>query len=103
MDIIDGETGEVVSPEEVAYAYTREGRKVIGKEYPNPTPMEPPIGYIPSRPLHEQIREMVLREISEAADRADADTEEEANDFDVGDDFDPTSPYEIGFEPTAPV
>lgn len=94
--------GEVLSDEEIRYAYTREGRRVVGKEYPNPIPLDPPIGYVPSKPLYEQIREMVQRELSATAEREGFETEDEANDFEVGDDYDPDSPYEIDFEPTAP-
>lgn len=105
MEIIDGETGEVIAQEKVEESYTREGRRVIGKEFPNPIPMEPPIGYVPYEPIHEQIRRMVLAEAhrqrqEEAGE--ELDNEEEADDFDVGDDFDPSTPYEENHEPTDP-
>lgn len=102
VEIVDGETGEVISMETVEYAYTREGRREIGKEYPSPIPMEPPIGYVPAKPIHEQIREMVMRELSAQAADQDMETMEEADDFDVGDDYDPSTPYEEVFEPTDP-
>lgn len=91
--------GEILEDHDVVYAYTREGRRVIGKEYPNPVPMEPPLGFVPQEPLHEQIRNMVLREMSAAASREELETAEEADDFDIGDDFDPDSPYEMDFDP----
>lgn len=94
--------GVVLSPEEVAYAYTREGRHQVGVEYPNPVPLEAPLGYVPSKPLYEQIREMVQKELSEAAAAAGMETLEESEDFDVGDDMDPMSPWELEYEPTRP-
>lgn len=94
--------GEVLTDEQVRYAYSREGRWKIGKEYPNPVPMEPPIGYVPAKPLYEQIREMVVRELSAAAEESGLESAEDADDFEVGDDYDPESPYEMDFDPAAP-
>lgn len=101
MDIVDRETGQVLTDEEVEHAYTRQGRHEIGKEYPNPVPIAPPIGFVPQPPIWEQIRSMVQRELSsQVGDQAE--TFEEADDFDVGDDYDPDSPYEEVFEPEHP-
>lgn len=95
--------GEVLSEADVAFSYSREGRRTIGKEYPNPVPLEPPIGYIQQEPLHVQIRRMVLSErMAQEADAAGMDTPEEADDFDVDDDYDPSSPWEEVFEPQQP-
>lgn len=94
--------GEVLTEEQVRFAYTREGRRVVGKEYPNPVPMEAPIGFVPMKPLHEQIREMVLREIGSQAEREGFESAEEAEDFEIGDDYDPASPWELDFEPDHP-
>lgn len=102
MDIVDRETGEVMQQEDVDFAYTREGRRLIGKEYPNPIPLEPPIGFVPSVPLHEQIREMVMKEMASRAGENEDETFEEADDFDVGEDYDPSTPYEEQFEPIDP-
>lgn len=101
-DVVNGETGEVMSKEDIEYAYTREGRKEIGKEFPNPVPMAPPLGFVPQPPIWEQIRAMVKREMSQVAEAEGFESEEEANDFDVGDDFDPSTPYEEEFEPEHP-
>lgn len=71
-----------------------------GREYPDPTPVAPPVGFIKQPPLHDLIKQMVRSEaLKRAAMQADAETFEEADDFDVGDDFDPTSPYEEVFDP----
>lgn len=94
--------GEVIPAEDVLFAYTREGRRIIGKEYPNPIPMEAPLGFIEQKPLHEQIRDMVKNELSRQAEAEGFETMEEADDFDVDDDFDPTTPFELPFEPDVP-
>lgn len=78
-----------------------------GAERPDPTPVAPPIGHRPSDPLHLRIRQMIISEkLRLEAEAAGMETLDEADDFDVGDDFDPNSPYEehfdpIGFEPGA--
>lgn len=100
-----GADGEIVPPDVVEQAYTREGRRAIGKEYPNPTPMAPPIGWHPQEPIHEMIARMVRNGVHEQLQRErgeELDSPEEADDFDVGDDFDPEAPYEHDFEPTMP-
>lgn len=94
--------GEVIPAEDVLFAYTREGRRIIGKEYPNPIAMEAPLGFIEQKPLHEQIRDMVKNELSRQAEAEGFETMEEADDFDVDDDFDPTTPFELPFEPDVP-
>lgn len=71
-----------------------------GREIPDPTPMEPPLGYKRSPSLAEQIRTMVRSEqLALAAEAAGAETFEEADDFNIGDDYDPQSPYENEFDP----
>lgn len=65
-----------------------------GHEIPDPTPMEPAIGHRPGPTLREQIRAMVL-EASREAESAGYESLEEADDFDVGDDYEPESPYEL--------
>lgn len=103
-EIRDDTTGELLSEADVAFAYTREGRHVIGKEYPNPIPLAAPIGWRPTPPIWEQIRDMVRREMSQTAQAEGAESFEEADDFDVDNDdmYDPATPYEEVFEPTQP-
>nr|DAV46553.1 MAG TPA: hypothetical protein [Microviridae sp.] len=72
----------------------------LGEELVDGRSMEPPLGYVPSESLAEQIARAVrsyalAKEVSDAG----GETLEEADDFDVGDDFDPSSPYEAYFEP----
>jgi len=69
-----------------------------GHEIPNPTPMQPPVGYRKQPTLAEQMRQMIRMASHEAAQMG-AETEEEANDFDVGEDMEPHSPWESDFEP----
>lgn len=74
-----------------------------GEEIPDPTPVAPPLGYKKIPSLAEQIRQAILSEkLKEAAAAAGVETFEEADDFDVGDDYDPRSPYEETFEPSNP-
>lgn len=64
-----------------------------GMEKLDETPMQPPLGYKRAPTLAEQIRQQVV-----AAKLAELDaleeTEEEADDFEVGDDWEPSSKYE---------
>lgn len=70
-----------------------------GREVPDPTPMAPPVGFIKQPSMIENIRNLVRSEaLRQAALTAGAETFEEAEDFDVDDDIDPTSPYEQNFE-----
>lgn len=89
---------------EEAIALVREGERVPlredGTEVLDGTPVAPPIGYRPQPSLASQIRMMVRSEqLRMEAEKAGMETFEEADDFDVGDDFDPTSPYENDFDP----
>lgn len=69
----------------------------LGREIPNSTPVAPPVGYKRAPSIAEQMRQMIKMASYEAA-QSGAETEAEANDFDVGEDFEPESPYEHDFE-----
>lgn len=70
-----------------------------GHEIPDPRPMTVPAGFKRPETLAEQIKRLVRNQISrEAADR-EMETFEEADDFDVDDEFDPSTPYEVFFDP----
>lgn len=76
-----------------------------GHEIPDPTPMQPPLGYNRQPSLAQQMREMIMsHELAKAAAAADMETFEEADDFDIGDDFEQEkhSPYEANFDPMTP-
>lgn len=67
----------------------------FGEEVLDTFKRSPPLGFKKTLSLHEQIREQVMRFKRELlADDAVAETEEEADDFDVGEDFEPLSKYE---------
>jgi len=69
-----------------------------GREKPNPVPLQPAVGYKRQPTIAEQMR-MMIRQASVEAAMAGAESEEEANDFDVGEDMEPHSPWENDFEP----
>jgi hypothetical protein len=66
-----------------------------GREIPDPNPIELPGGFNRPPTLQEQIKRFIRAELSrQAADDGD-ETFEEADDFDVDEDPDPLSGYEI--------
>lgn len=72
-----------------------------GRELLDGRPMEPPVGFSPQPSLVDRIRKMVQdATLQRELDKAGAETFDEANDFDVGDDLDPSSPWEQYYEPT---
>lgn len=88
--IVVDEEGEIISE------LDDQGREIL-----DPTPMAPPIGYTRQVPLHLQIREMVRSEaLRQAAEAEGMETFEEADDFEVDDDFDPRTPFENEFDPS---
>lgn len=75
---------------------------VMGHEVPDPTVVEPPLGYVHQPDLIEQMRRMVQGELSRIAALEEMETFEEADDFDIEDDpVDYSSPYEMYFDPPA--
>lgn len=63
-------------------------------------PLAPPVGYVKQPSLSERIRAMVRSEhLRAAAEGAGYETFEESEDFEVGEDYDPRSPYEEQFDP----
>lgn len=70
------------------------------REHLDPTPIAPPIGWQKPRHIIDDIREMVRGELSRRAADGGYDSFEEAEDFDVDDEYDPTTPWEQYFEPT---
>lgn len=74
-----------------------------GHEIVSSIPLEPPLGYKKQPTMIENIRAMVRSEnLRQEAESAGAETFQEADDFDVGDDVDPSTPYEEVFEPPIP-
>lgn len=69
-----------------------------GTEKPDPESLTAPVGLRKPETIQEQIRRMVRTEASLYASEQGQETFEEADDFDIGDDYDPTSPYEMNFD-----
>lgn len=67
-------------------------------EYLDPTPMAIPVKY--QRPSTEQarVRALVQGILSAQAEEQGFESWEEANDFDIGDDYDPHSPWEYSID-----
>lgn len=71
-----------------------------GHEVLDPTPVAVPVHFKRPPTLQEQIRSMVRsEELRRAASSQGMETFEEADDFAVGDDYDPRSPHELVFDP----
>lgn len=67
-----------------------------GNEIPDNTPIEIPLGYKVPETLQQQMQRMIRSEAMAQYARAQgAETFEESNDFDVGDDEDPSSIHEL--------
>lgn len=69
------------------------------REVMDPNPIATPLKFKREPSYFEQIRDSVRRELSKAANDRDMDTFEEANDFEIGEDFVPYSPHEERFGP----
>lgn len=69
-----------------------------GTERLDPIPVAPPIGYKREPSMFDHMRTLIRSEMLKNALNADVETFEEADDFDVGDDYDPRSPYEVEFD-----
>lgn len=70
-----------------------------GHEVPDPRPVAIPAGFKRPETLAEQVRRLVRTSLSQQAHNEGMETFEEAEDFDVGDDIDPRTPYETFFDP----
>jgi len=66
-----------------------------GREIPDPTPAAIPFQFSRPLSLQEEIKRFVRIEASRAAADAGAESFEEADDFEVDEDPDPLSPYEL--------
>jgi len=75
-----------------------------GGEIGDPTPMQPPLGYKRTPTLSEQIAQQVrIQTLKNLEDSFEPETDEEADDFEVGDDYEPLSKYENDHVPTLKV
>lgn len=69
-----------------------------GHEILDDTPVAMPVGFNRPPTLADQIRAMVKGELSRQASEQGLETFEDADDFDVDDDMDPSSPWELNFD-----
>lgn len=76
-----------------------------GREYPDPVPMAPPVGYDAPPDIMQMIRSMVKSEqLRQRLEEEGFETFEEADDFELEDDpLDALTPYEKIFEVPTPV
>lgn len=70
-----------------------------GHEVGDPDPISLPAGFKIPETLAMQVQRLVRSHISRQAAEAGFETFEEAEDFEVGDDNDPSTPYETFFDP----
>ncbi|AXH73283.1 MAG: hypothetical protein [Microviridae sp.] len=72
----------------------------FGREIPDPVPMAPPLGFRAAPTMAEIVRQQIMGErLRQEAAAMGKESWDEADDFDVGDDFDPSSPWEEQFDP----
>lgn len=57
-----------------------------------------PVKFTRPPTMSEQIKALIRGEMSRQAEDTGLETFEEADDFDIGEDYDPTSPYETNFD-----
>lgn len=69
-----------------------------GFEIPDPNPMEMPVNFKRPLTIQEQIRQLIRVEASAVARNSGYETFEEADDFEVGDEPEVYSPYELADE-----
>lgn len=73
-----------------------------GEEIMDKTPVSKSMRFKPQSE-YARIRALIRAELSQEANNQGFETEAEANDFSVGDDFDPSTPYEETFDPESGV
>lgn len=70
----------------------------FGHEVLDPTPAAVPLNWKRPMALADQIRLMVRNELSQSAVSQGHESFEEADDFNVGDDYDPKSNWELNYD-----
>lgn len=70
-----------------------------GREVVDSTPISVPHNWQRPLSLHEEIKRFVRAELSRAAQDQDVETFEDADDFDIDEDPDPLSAYELPLAP----
>lgn len=68
----------------------------LGREIPDPQPIEIPLRFRSGPTIDQKMKQMLVNLLNQQAREQGTETFEEANDFDIPDDFDdPLTPYEI--------
>lgn len=70
-----------------------------GHEIPDPNPIEVPLGHKVPETLAQMFQRYVRVQFSEYAAQQGTETFDQADDFDHPEDLDPTTPYEVEFDP----
>ena len=98
VETSDPETGESIFRRiSNAMRYLTKG----GQEIPDPRPAAPALGKKSEMHIRDYIKTLVHNErLQQELDAAGAETFEEANDFEIGDDYFPDSQYENDLEPS---
>jgi len=97
---------EVMDPQTGVLTLKRISRQerflnALGQELPDPRPAAPSLGKKPEVHIRDYIKMLVHNErLQQEIDAAGHETFEEANDFEVGDDYFPDSQYENDLEPS---
>lgn len=98
VDVTDPLTGEVLYTARVSSQMRFLDTK--GRELPDPRPLAPALGTKAQMPIRDYIRSLVHSEaLQRELDAQGAETFEEADDFEVGDDYFPDSQYENELDP----
>lgn len=70
-----------------------------GKFYPDPVPMAPPVGFVQKPSIADQMRRIFHSEqMKILAAQEGRESFEEADDFEIQDEYDPRSPFEMQLE-----
>lgn len=67
----------------------------FGREVVNPLPLAPPVGYRPEPTVMEMIEQQLAYRLQQLAGEDVIETQEDADDFDMDEEWDPTSLYEV--------
>jgi len=70
-----------------------------GREVLDTAPMALPVKFNHEPSMAEMVQQQIRVFMSQEADKKGMETFEEAEDFDVDDDYDPSSPWELDFDP----
>lgn len=113
---VDPDTGEIFDPiddglEEVevvlrdkpkmalsdyARKMARKFQTLLGQEIPDPTPMAPPVGFISQPSMMDHVVDLIRsNDLRRLAESQGFETLEESDDFNVADDDEPMSAYEM--------